>query len=146
MLKLSYKELKAVAKIRKVSGYKRMSEDELLKGLLESQKPKQPNTIREIRKGNYDSNKIIRDIRVSYESEEDYYESIKIYNAFNDNYIEYQNNGDKDKIQSIEEYLNMIEPYLRNTIYDHKEEWKIQLTMRINRILQRILMIAILCI
>ena len=96
MLKLSYKELMAVAKIRKVSGYKRMCEDELLKGLLESQNPKQPNTIREIRKGNYDSNKIIRDIRVSYESEEDY-ESIKIYNAFNDNYIEYQSNGDTDK-------------------------------------------------
>ena len=39
MLKLSYKESKAVAKIRKISDYKRMSEDDLLKALIESQKP-----------------------------------------------------------------------------------------------------------
>ena len=33
MVTLSHKELKAAAKIRKISGYKRMSEDELLKAL-----------------------------------------------------------------------------------------------------------------
>ena len=39
MVPFSYKELKAVAKIRKNEGYKRMSEDELLKALKESEKP-----------------------------------------------------------------------------------------------------------
>ena len=67
-----------------------------------------------------------------YESNEDYYEPKKIKGAFNDNYIEYESNGDQDKRLSIEEYLNMIRPYLSNTIDDHKDEWKIQLTMEIN--------------
>ena len=35
--------------------------------------------------------------------------------------------GDKDKTLSIKEYLNMIKPYLRNIINDHKTqgEWKV---------------------
>ena len=52
MVTLSYKELKAVAKIRKIEGYKRMSEDELLKALEESEKPKPTKTIKQIRKKN----------------------------------------------------------------------------------------------
>ena len=50
MLKLSHKELKAVAKIRKVEDYRRMSEAELLEALMESQKPKKLKSIKEIRK------------------------------------------------------------------------------------------------
>ena len=134
MITLSYKELKAVAKIRKIKGYKRISEDEFLKALEESEKPKPPKTIKEIRKENYDSNEIIRDLRAFYESEEDYYEPQKTKGAFNDNYIEYESNGNKDKRLSIEEYLNMIRAYLSNIIDDHKDEWKIQLTMEISLI------------
>ena len=67
---------------------------------------------------------------------------------FNSNYIEYESKGDKNKTLSIKEYLNMIRPYLRDIINDHKTqgewkvysaneaidyktqgEWKIQLTM-----------------
>ena len=48
--------------------------------------------------------------------------------------IEYESNGDKDKILSIEEYLDKIEPYLNNLIDGHKTqgEQKIQLTKVIN--------------
>ena len=48
------------------------------------------------------------------------------------NYIEYKCEG--DKLLTIEEYLNLIEPYLRELINDHKNkgEWKIQLTAQIN--------------
>ena len=67
-----------------------------------------------------------------YESNEDYYEPNKVKGVFNDNYVEYESNGDKDKRLSIEEYLNMIRPYLSSIIDDHKDEWKIQLTMEIN--------------
>ena len=42
MVTLSYKELKVVAKIRKIEGYKGMSEDELLKALEESEKLNPP--------------------------------------------------------------------------------------------------------
>ena len=33
-------------------------------------------------------------------------------NAFSSNYIEYKNNGEKDKLSLIKEYLNMTRPYL----------------------------------
>ena len=50
----------------------------------------------------------------------------------NNNYIEYRSKG--NKLLTIEQYLNLIEPYLRELINDHKNkgEWKIQLTAQIN--------------
>ena len=52
--------------------------------------------------------------------------------GYNNNYIEYRSEG--DKLLTIEEYINLIEPYLRELINDHKNkgEWKIQLTAQIN--------------
>ena len=41
-------------------------------------------------------------------------------------------NEDRDKTISIEEYLNMIKAYLSNMIDDHKDEWKIHLSMKIS--------------
>ena len=68
-------------------------------------------------------------------NEEDYYVPIKIRSAFDDNngYIEYESRGDKYANLSLEEYLNIIRPYLRHMIDNHKahSEWKIQLVMRI---------------
>ena len=66
-------------------------------------------------------------------NEEDYYESIKIKHAFDDNHIEYESRGNKYNNLSLEEYLNIIIPYLRDMIDNHKAlgEWKIQLIMRI---------------
>ena len=57
------------------------------------------------------------------EKEEECYRPIKINGAFDDNYIEYQIKGNKHKILSIKEYLNITKPYLSNIINDHKEEW-----------------------
>ena len=61
---------------------------------------------------------------------------MKIIISFNENYIEYQSNGDKNKIFFMEGYLYVIRQYLSNIINDHKAkgEWKIQLTMKINSI------------
>ena len=52
--------------------------------------------------------------------------------GYNNNYIEYRSEG--DKLLTIEEYPDLIEPYLRELINDHnsKGEWKIQLTAQIN--------------
>ena len=52
--------------------------------------------------------------------------------GYNNNYIEYRSEG--DKLLTIEECLNLIEPYLRELMNDHKNkgEWKIQLTAQIN--------------
>ena len=50
---------------------------------------------------------------------------------FDDDYIEYESNGNKGKTLSIVEYLNMVIPYLRNIIDNHKDGWKIQLTAEV---------------
>ena len=83
--------------------------------------------------------------------DEDYYMPIIARGAFDGSYIQYESKGDKGKNLSIKEYLNIIKPYLSDTINDHKthgleryhsdnktwveetsSEWKIQLTMAIN--------------
>ena len=92
--------------------------------------------IRDIRRENYDGDKILRDIRTLFETlvEEDYYKPIWTGNAFSSNYIEYKSNGDKDNMLPIEDYLDKIEPYLKDLIDGHKthDEEKVQLTMKIN--------------
>ena len=48
--------------------------------------------------------------------------------------MEYERRGDKDRNLSLEDYLNIIKPFLKDMINNHKTygEWKIQLIMRIN--------------
>ena len=60
------------------------------------------------------------------------YKPTIVKSGYNNNYIKYKSEG--DKLLTIEEYLNLIEPYLRELIDDHKNkgEWKIQLTAQIN--------------
>ena len=65
---------------------------------------------------------------------ENYYKPIIVNGTFNNSYIEYEFKGDKDKILTNSEYLDMIRPYLVDMINDYKNqgEWKIQLTEAIN--------------
>ena len=60
------------------------------------------------------------------------YKPTIVKSSYNNNYIEYRSEG--NEILAVEEYLNLIEPYLRELINDHKNkgEWKIQLTAQIN--------------
>ena len=60
------------------------------------------------------------------------YKSTIVKSGYNNNYIEYRSEG--NKLLTIEEYINLIEPYLRELINDHinKGEWKIQLMAQIN--------------
>ena len=60
------------------------------------------------------------------------YKPTIVKSGYNNSYIEYRSEG--DKLLTIEDYLNLIEPYLRELINDHKNkgEWKIQLTTQIN--------------
>ena len=64
----------------------------------------------------------------------DYYKPIITKSSFNNNYIQYESRGGKDKILTVNEYLDIIRPYLREMINDHKtqSEWKIQLTAAIS--------------
>ena len=82
--------------------------------------------------------------------EKDRYEPKKSVSAFNNNSIRYESMGDKNKNLSVEEYIDVIRPYLSDIINNHKAqgkwrihsgktitcstqgEWKIHLTMVIN--------------
>ena len=49
----------------------------------------------------------IRDIRTLFEQEEEYYyKPERVSNFWNNNYIEYESNADKNRNLSIEEYLS----------------------------------------
>ena len=79
--------------------------------------------------------KVLRDIRTLFESDEDeYYRPTRTGNAFSGSYVEYESNGDKDKTLLIKEYLHKIRPYLSDIIQDHKTQgvWKTQLTIALN--------------
>ena len=79
---------------------------------------------------------IISDMRILFEQEkeEDYYEPERVNNFRNNNYIEYESNGDKNTKLSLDEYLNKIKSYLRNIIINLQisDSWKIQLAIAIN--------------
>ena len=62
---------------------------------------------------------IIRDIRILFEQEDkekDYHEPKGVNEFWNNNYIEYESNSDKNKNLPLDEYLNKTETYLRNII------------------------------
>ena len=69
---------------------------------------------------------------------EDYYKPILVERSFNESYKYYKTRGDKDKKLSIEQYLDMIKPYLSDLINENKaiktssNEWKIQINMHIS--------------
>ena len=63
-----------------------------------------------------------------------YYKPIKVCNFWNDNYIEHESSGDRNKNQSVKEYLDKLKPYLRDIIINlqKSDAWNIQLTNAIN--------------
>ena len=60
--------------------------------------------------------KVIFVIMMTLNKEEDYYESKRVRNFWNNNYGEYESNGDKNRNLSLDEYRNEIKIYLRNMI------------------------------
>ena len=58
----------------------------------------------------------------------------RVSNFWNNNYIEYEINGDRNRNLSLDKYLNKIESHLRNIIIDlqNSDTCKIELTIAIN--------------
>ena len=77
-----------------------------------------------VRKNNHRliKDSIVRDIRTLFEQEDDadYFERKRVSNFLNNNYIESESNGDRNKNLSLDRYLDKIEPYLRDVIIDRK--------------------------
>ena len=77
----------------------------------------------------------IRDIENLFDADnnEDYYQPILVNSSSTENYEYYENRGDKDKNISIEQYLDMIKPYLSDLINENKaietssNEWIVQI-------------------
>ena len=89
----------------------------------------------EKKKDNGINDNALKDMRIMFESDnKDYYQPVRFTNAFDDNFIEYESNGDKDKRLSIEEYLDKIRPYFINITNNLKTqgEWKIQSTIAVS--------------
>ena len=78
--------------------------------------------------------RINRDTRKRFESEEEYYKQERVCNCWNNRYIEYESNDNRTKNLSSKEYLDKIKPYLKDIINDLQkyDTWKIQLTIGIN--------------
>ena len=82
--------------------------------------------------------RIITNIRTLLEEQEEKgcYKPKRVRNFWNNSYIEYESNWDKNRTLSLDEHLNKIEPYLRNIIIDlqNSDTWKIHLTNAIKSI------------
>ena len=65
---------------------------------------------------------ITRDIGYLFNeiTKENQYEPLEIKSAFDSNYTEYESKGDNNGNLSLYEYLNIIRPYLRDMIDNHK--------------------------
>ena len=101
------------------------------------QKKKKKKLEKEIREKKDINDRLIKDrrigdIRALFEEEEekkDYYKVERVSNFWNNNYSEYESNGDKNINLPLDEYLNKIEHYLRNKIIDLQnfDTWESQL-------------------
>ena len=82
----------------------------------------------------------IRDIENVFDNidDNDYYKPILINSSFDENYKFYETKDNKDKKLSIEQYLDMIKPYLSGLINESKaveddfNEREIQINMLVN--------------
>ena len=85
----------------------------------------------------------IRDIKTLFEEEEDdYYKPVRLGDFWNNIYMEYECNGDKNKNLSVKEYLDEIKLCLRDIIINLQKSgtWKVQLTIAITLFLLKMLM------
>ena len=95
---------------------------------------------KEDRKKNQDEriikDRVIRCIRKLFQQqqEEHYYKPERVSNFWNNSYIEFESNGDRNRNVSLDELINKIKSYLRNIIIDlqNSDALKIQLTTAIN--------------
>ena len=70
------------------------------------------NLFRQGKETNAIKDRILKDIKnlFEHEEEENYYEPVGVSNFWSNNYIKYNSNGDRNKTQSVWEYLNEIRP------------------------------------
>ena len=107
-------------------GGKKQSEENIIKSIRNLFKLKKENDAIK--------DQIITDNRTLFKQGDGYYKPIRADNFWNNNYIEYQSSGDRNKGLLVKEYLDKIKPYLGDKIINRQKSdtWKIQLTIAIN--------------
>ena len=85
--------------------------------------------------------RIFRYIRKLFGHRGDYNKPLSVGNFLSNNYIEYDSNGDTNKILSVQEYLNKVRPYLKDITNDLKKSdtWEVQLTIAINLMFSKVM-------
>ena len=87
-------------------GEKKRSEENIIKNIRNFFKLEKENeTIKD---------RIIRDIRILFEQEDDYYKPIGVGNFLNNSCIKYESSSDRNKNLSVKQFLDKIKPYLRD--------------------------------
>ena len=78
--------------------------------------------------------KNIKNLFEKEKEEENYQKPVTVNNFQSNNHIEYKSNGDRNKMLSVDEYLNKLRSYLKDIKNDLKKSGpqKIQLTIAIN--------------
>ena len=71
---------------------------------------------------------------LSNKKKKNYYDTKWVNNFWNNNYIEYESNGDKKRNLSLDQDFHKIEPYLRNIMINlqNSDTWQIQLIIAID--------------
>ena len=86
---------------------------------------------------------VLRNIKNLFEyekKEQSYYKRVRVNNFWSNGYIEYKSNSDKNRILSVEEYLDKIRPCLKDIITE-SETLKIQLPIIIIFFLPKMIMV-----
>ena len=85
--------------------------------------------------------RIIGDIWTLFEQVGGWYKTKRLSNFWNNNYIEYESNGDIYRNLSLDKYLIKIESYLRNIVNDlqNSDTQKIKQTLHLNLFPQKML-------
>ena len=86
--------------------------------------------------------RIIRDIKILIGQEKTYYKPVRAINILGSNYIEYESNGDRNKVVSIKEYLDKIKPYIKDIINSlpKSDTWKVQYAKQLTLFVLKMLM------
>lgn len=77
---------------------------------------------------------MFENVRFPFEDEEYYYKSIKTKGAFDDHYLEFENNANRYKQLSLAQYLNEMRPYFKKMVKYltvSNNSWKIKVTWKL---------------
>ena len=71
--------------------------------------------------------RMMRDISTLFDQEKDYHKPVRVCSFWNNKYVEYKINGDRNKTLPIKEYLDVIKPYIKDIINNIQkcDTWKI---------------------